>query len=357
MRAQGKRLDFSKQDFYIGIDVHKRSWAVTLRSNNIVLKTFSMNPNPKELFDFMNKRYPNGTYNSVYEAGFSGYSMHRELEDLGFNNIIVSPSEIPTTGKEKLTKTDEVDSRKLARELEKGTINGIYIPSLLQQEMRSLSRLRHQQVKKQTRIKNQIKSYLDFYGHKLPKNCEMQHWSRRFIEHLRTLEFSYDIGKEQLDIYIEELLIIRNRILQILILMKKYYRQYELYYIIDLLRTVPGVGFTVATTLCSEIMDIKRFSNNEKFASYIGLVPSTMSSGEKKKVLGLSFQFNRYLRSLIIESAWVAIRKDPALTLAYNNFLIRLSAQEAIIRIAKKLLNRIYYVLKNENEYIYSVVQ
>ena len=357
MKDQERELDFSNQDFYIGIDVHKRSWAVTIRSNNIVLKTFSMNPTPNELSDFMNKRYPNGNYHSVYEAGFSGYGMHRELENLGFSNIIVSPSEIPTTGKEKLTKTDEVDSRKLARELEKGTISGIYIPSQLQQEIRSLSRLRHQQVKKQTRIKNQIKSYLDFYGHKLPKNCEMQHWSRKFIEHLRTLEFNYDIGKEHLEIYVAELLVIRNRILQILILLKKYFRQYEKYHIIELLRSVPGVGFTVATTLYSEVMDIERFSNNEKFASYIGLVPSTMSSGEKKKVLGLSFQFNRYLRSLLIESAWVAIRKDPALTLAYNNFLIRLSAQEAIVRIAKKLLNRIYYVLKNEKEYVYSVVK
>ena len=357
MKDQERELDFSNQDFYIGIDVHKRSWAVTIRSNNIVIKTFSMNPTPKGLSDFMKKRYPNGNYYSVYEAGFSGYGMHRELESLGFSNIIVSPSEIPTTGKEKLTKTDEVDSRKLARELEKGTISGIYIPSQLQQEIRSLSRLRHQHVKKLTRIKNQIKSYLDFYGHKLPKNCEMQHWSRKFIEHLLTLEFKYDIGKEQLEIYVAELLVIRNRILQILILLKKYFRQYEKYHIIELLRSVPGVGFTVATTLYSEVMDIERFSNNEKFASYIGLVPSTMSSGEKKKVLGLSFQFNRYLRSLLIESAWVAIRKDPALTLAYNNFLIRLSAQEAIVRIAKKLLNRIYYVLKNEKEYVYSVVK
>ncbi len=135
MRDQERQLNFGNQEFYLGIDVHKRSWAVTIRSNNIVLKTFSMNPSPKELSDFMKKRYPNGNYHSVYEAGFGGYGMHRELENLGFNNIIVSPSEIPTTGKEKLTKTDEVDSRKLARELEKGTINGIYIPSQLQQEM------------------------------------------------------------------------------------------------------------------------------------------------------------------------------------------------------------------------------
>ncbi len=125
MNDQERGLDFSNQEFYLGIDVHKRSWAVTIRSNNIVLKTLSMNPTPKELSDFMKKRYPNGNYHSVYEAGFSGYGMHRELESLGFRNIIVSPSEIPTTGKEKLTKTDEVDSRKLARELEKGTIIGI----------------------------------------------------------------------------------------------------------------------------------------------------------------------------------------------------------------------------------------
>ena len=104
-------------------------------------------------------------------------------------------------------------------------------------------------------------------------------------------------------------------------------------------------------------MDIKRFSNNEKFASYIGIVPATSSSGEKERVLGLTFQFNRYLRSLLIEASWVAVRKDPALTLAYNKYLIRLSSQKAIVRIAKKLLNRIYYVLKNEKEYVCSVIE
>ncbi|VAW29607.1 hypothetical protein MNBD_BACTEROID06-626 [hydrothermal vent metagenome] len=322
----------------------------------MALKTFSMNPSAKELSEFMKKRYPKGNYYSVYEAGFSGFAAHRELESFGFKSIIVSASAIPTTAKEKIIKTDAIDSRKLARELSNETITGIYIPSLLQQELRSLCRLRFQQVKKQTRIKNQIKSYLDFYGHELPKNSEMKHWSRRFIEHLRTIEFNYDIGKEQLNIYIEELLVIRNRISQILRMIKKYFLQYKKYNIIELLRTVPGIGFVISTTFYSEIMDIKRFSNNEKLASYIGLVPSTMASGEKEKVLGLTFQFNRYLRSLLIEAAWIAIRKDPALTLAYNNYLVRLSAQEAIIRIAKKLLNRIYYVLKNEKEYVCSVV-
>jgi transposase len=315
-----------------------------------------MNPIPLELKNYMEKRYPNGKYHSVYEAGFCGFWIHRQLENYGFNNIIVSPTDIPTSGKERLTKTDEVDSRKLARGLSSGTIDGIYIPSILHQELRSLSRQRHQQMKKLVRIKNQIKSYVDFYGHILPENSEMRHWTKRFIEHLQNLEFEFDIGKEQLALYIDELLILRNRKLKILTSLKKYLKEYNMYNAIELLITVPGISFITATTFYTEIMDITRFTSTDKLASYIGLVPSISSTGEKVKVLGVSVQFNRYLRSLLVEASWVAVRNDPALTLAFNNYLIRMSKQEAIIRIARKLLNRIYCVLKNKTEYVYSVV-
>jgi len=90
MKTQSKELDFSNQEFYLGLDVHKRSWTVTIRSNNMALKTFNMNPSALELAQFMKKRYPLGKYYSVYEAGFSGYGVHRELESYGFKNIIVS---------------------------------------------------------------------------------------------------------------------------------------------------------------------------------------------------------------------------------------------------------------------------
>jgi len=357
MQSQNNNLDFSKHEFYVGIDVHKKSWNVTIRSNSIVLKTFSMNPESEGLKNYMEKNYPKGKYYSAYEAGFSGFNTHRELKQYGFNSIVVSPTDIPTSGKERVTKTDKVDSRKISRELENGNLKGIFIPSLLQQEIRSISRLRYQQVKKQTRIKNQIKSYLDFYGHKLPATPEMKRWSRKFIEYLQNLEFQYSMGKEQLEIYIEELLVIRNRIVQIMLSLKKHCTQYGLDKDIKLLRSVPGVGPITAVTIATEIIDINRFSNSEKFASYFGLVPSTNSSGEKERVLGLTFLFNSYIRSLIIEAAWISIRNDPALTLAFNNFSKRMSKQESIVRIAKKLLNRIYFVLKNNTEYVYAVVK
>ncbi|MCF6269645.1 MAG: transposase [Melioribacteraceae bacterium] len=252
------------------------------------LKTFSMNPIPKDLSNYMQKQYPKGQYYSVYfrrngfpEAGFSGYGIHRELEMLGFQNIIVSPTNIPTSSRERLRKTDEVDSRKLARELENDSLSGIYIEELLELRARLL----------------------------------------KTVKSLRKYSFEYNMDED-----------------------------------IKLLIGIPGIWFITAITLYTEIMNIERFTSLDKIASYIGLVPTTKSSGEKEKVLGLTVQYNRYLRSLLIESSWVAIRKDPALTLAYNDYTKRMSKQESIIRIAKKLLNRIYYVLKNKKEYVYSIV-
>ncbi len=68
-------------------------------------------------------------------------------------------------------------------------------------------------------------------------------------------------------------------------------------------------------------------------------------------------QHNKYLRSLLIEAAWIAVRKDPALTASFNEYIKRMSKQEAIIRIAKKLLNRIRTVWMKNTEYVCSVVK
>jgi transposase len=272
MTLQNNKLDFSNQHFYIGLDVHKKTWAVTIRSMGLELKRFSTEANPKTVYEYMQKNYPNGKYFSVYESGFCGYWIHRQLENYGFKNIVVNPAEVPTSGKEKLGKLDSIDSRKLARELENKSIKGIYIPNILQQEMRSLCRLRYQQIKKQTRLKNQIKCYLNFYGHKLPENSQMQHWSRRFIEYLKTLEFGYQIGQEQLSIYIEELISARQRLVKTIKALRKYCQQHGFYNDILLMCSAPGIGFTTAVTLYTELMDIKRFSNFEKLACYVGLI-------------------------------------------------------------------------------------
>jgi transposase len=344
-------IDYTNQDFFLGIDVHKKSWKVTVRTNGMELKTFSMDPSPEQLYGYMHKRYPGGNYHSVYEAGFCGYWIDRELKRYGFNNIVINPADVPTTQKEKSTKTDKVDSRKLARELDKGELKRIYVPDEFHQQLRSLCRLRFRVGQSQTRVKNRIKGHLAFYGYVIPDHDEMSHWSRGFIEWLKTLEFSYGMGRDYLWLCIEELESHRRRLVEILRLLRRYCREYGIWEQVKNLRSVPGVGFVTAITLYGELMDMSRFRSIDQLASYAGLVPSVSGSGERESTLGLSFRRNRYLRYLLIEAAWVAIREDPALGYVFSRLIRRMTKQEAIVRIAKKLLNRIRYVWKHKEVY------
>ena len=116
------------------------------------------------------------------------------------------------------------------------------------------------------------------------------------------------------------------------------------------------IGFVAAITLYTELFDILRFKRFDELASYVGLVPSLTSTGETSTEYGITQRKNRHLRYILIEAAWVAIRCDPALLLKYNELTKRMKNQDAIVRIAKKLLRRIRSVWLNEVPYVCAVI-
>ena len=126
--------------------------------------------------------------------------------------------------------------------------------------------------------------------------------------------------------------------------------------VIDSLTSVPGIAFITVMSLYTGIIDINRFPGFDHLASYLGLVPSVHSSGETEYTKGLTFRHNKFLRPLLIEAAWTAVRKDPAITCRYKELIKTMSKQKAIIRIAKKLLRRIRHVWINQDKYVKSLV-
>jgi transposase len=110
-------------------------------------------------------------------------------------------------------------------------------------------------------------------------------------------------------------------------------------------------------TLLTELVTIERFRSLDELASYAGLVPGERSSGEEEHDTGISPRRNPAMRHMLIESAWVAARQDPALMMAFSTLSHRMPKNQAIVRIARKLLNRIRYVLKNEQSYVKAVLQ
>jgi transposase len=348
---QLRQLDFSGQQIYAGIDVHKKSWKVCIRNKDMELNTFSPKTSPAELSAHLKKNYPGANYKVVYEAGFCGFEYQREFTKLGVDCIVVHPADVPTTDKEKQRKSDGVDCRKLSKALSESAIKGIYIPGVEQQDDRSIIRVYDQCVQDQTRYKNRIKSWLDFHGITIPDDYENKHWSRRFIIWLKAVPLATESARISLDILIKGYEDARAHVLMATRQLRALSRSDRHKLQIELLRTIPGIGQITALWLVVEIGDINRFKGLDNLCDYVGLVPKVQSSGEKEHVLGLTHRGNKGLREKLVEASWMIIRKDPAMTMAFTDFCKRMEKNKAIVKIARKLLNRVRFVMKNQKQY------
>lgn len=358
MSSKSKQLDFNGINIYSGIDTHLKNWRVTVLIEETYFKTFSMDPDAATLGSYLRRNFPNGNYFSSYEAGFCGYSVHRELEKEGIKNIIVNPADIPTTDKERKQKNDARDSNKIARSLQGGDLEAIYIPSVETQELRSVVRYRKSIVNDISRNKSRIKSFLYLHGFKIPAELDSasRHWSSNFTKWLESIRLSTDYGHSVIKGTLDTVIQLRKSLLGINKEMRRIAKTERYSTTIKYLISIPGIGLTVAMTIISELENILRFKNLDKLCSYIGLVPTTQSSGENQRIGGVTPRSNKALRAIIIESAWIAIRNDLALALVYSNLCKRMKPNKAIIRVAKKLLNRVRYVLKNQTEYKYAII-
>ncbi len=351
------KLDFTGQQIYVGMDVHKKSWSISIFTDQFEHKTFSQPPEVGMLVNYLKRNFPGAAYTSVYEAGYSGFWIHDRLQEQGVQCLVVNPADVPTKDKERANKTDRVDCRKLARSLRTGAIEGIYVPSRPKVEDRSLLRTRNAMVKKQTRCKNQIKSILCFYGIHIPDDFANGYWSKRFINWIESIRMERASGTLSLKVHLDELKHVRQTIAEMNRAIRSLAHSGDYRNNVHILKTVPGISTLTAMTLLTELYDINRFKTLDKLCSYVGLIPNTDSSGETDHKTGMTGRRNALLRFILIESAWTAVRKDPALMMAFNELCKHMTKTNAIIRIARKLLNRIRYVLKNRQEYVPAVIQ
>jgi transposase len=354
---KSNKLDFTGQPIYVGLDVHKKSWSVSILSQQCEHKTFTQPPEVDKLVYYLRRNFPGAQYHSVYEAGFSGFWIHDQLRERGIDCIVVNPADVPTKDKEQTKKRDPVDCRKLARSLRNGEIEGIYVLCRSKLEDRTLIRTRQSMVRKQTRCKNQIKAILFFYGVVIPEEREMGHWSRRFIQWIEQIRMERASGDIALKVHLEELNHLRQLIASLNRAILRLARTEEYRPAVNLLKSVPGISTLTAMILLSELGEVTRFPSLDELSCYVGLIPDTQESGEKENVGGMTQRRHSQLRWLLIEASWVAVRKDPALLMAFQEYCKRMRKTKAIVKIARKLLNRIRYVLKNQAEYVPCVIQ
>jgi transposase len=352
MAFQPKQLDFSGHDIYVGIDVHKSSWVVSIMTREMEHKTFTQPPSVGVLLQYLRRNFPGARYHCAYEAGYSGFWIYTQLCAESVECLVVHPADVPTADKEKRQKDNHRDARKLARHLRAGELHSVYVPSTQALYDRSLVRTRHALVDKQTRCKNQIKAFLSFHNIHLSDELITAHWSRLYIQQLQALTLAHDTGTQALRVLLSELVALRESIAALTKEIRRLAQSSQYRENVTHLVSLPGISVLSAMIIMTELVTLARFRSLDALVSYFGLIPSEHSTGDERTLGNITERKNPFLRRLIIESAWVAVRHDPVLLATFATLCQRMTKNHAIVRIARKLISRIRFVLRTNSDYV-----
>ena len=344
--------DFSGRDLCVGIDVHKLRWQVAVFFDGIILSNTSIEASADALISHLQKFYSGAHFHCVYESGPFGFTLYRTLQKAYIDCIVVNPADIPDTHKEQRSKTDPVDAHKLARHLAAGLLNPIHIPSEKLQKQRSLIRFRKKLWGDLVRSKNRLKSELLFQGIRIPRQYDNPHWSHNFLNWIQQQAVKDEYLKDTLLLMLEEARLLRQLLLKTERKIREMMWSDDFKHDSTILRSIAGVGPLTSMLFLLEVGDVRRFKSFDALNRFIGFCPDSHSSGENQRHTGLSLRKHSQLRTMLVEASWQLIRRDPAMLDYYRELIKRMKGQDAIIRVARKLLRRMRAVLLSDKMYV-----
>jgi transposase len=324
------------QNIYLGIDVHKKTYSVTAVKDNCAVKKVTMQAIPEVLLSFIRNYFSDYKVFSAYEAGFSGFGLHRFLLEHNIQNIVVHAGSIEVAVNNR-SKTDKRDSEKIAFQLSQGKLRSVNIPSVQRENWRAVTRVRLQLVKHKVQTSCQIKSLLHYFS-LLPYNYSKR-TSKRWLNSL-LLDLEDNIDKDlflSFKMLIEHWLhldsLIKVTEKRIKTQAKEDFKTGSVY------REMPGIGLLSSRILANELDDLSQFHSQSALFSFVGLTPREYSSGEHVKMGNISRMGNPIVRKILTESAWKAIRKDEHLNRIFERIQKNTgSRKKAIVAIARKMI-------------------
>jgi len=338
---------YKDKNLFVGIDVHKKRWVVCVRSYDLELKTFSMSPSAEELEKFLVSNYKDALFHIVYECCFSGFWIYDYFHERAYDIIVTPTNRIYRDGS--VVKTDKIDSRKLAFQHSRGLLREVKVPMMKIREYRSLFRIYDKEKMREGQILRQVRCILECKNHQL----KWEKWNKEFIEKLKLVRFQEDIFNRKFEVLIKEYEFVKEQIKDSEKRIKEIGEDEELGERIKRIEKINGIGIVSAVRLVVYLFDRKgRFESGEKVAHYVGLTPGEHSSGEEIIRSRTGLIGNRQLRSIIIQLAWVAVRKDGSLLNKFDRVYKRSGCkQKAIVAVARKLMMKVYAITEKEEEY------
>lgn len=267
----------------------------------------------------------------------------RRLAQYGHRLRIGDAAKIRTKETRK-QKHDRRDAELIARlMLENNFPDLAWVPSLQQRDQRQLLRHRHKLVRMRAQIKNQLqhiamnqgqqkkRQLWSKSGRELLEKLELEPWTARRRDDLLDLLDTMDRHCDSLDLAIQQAA--------------------EAEADARLLMTQPGIGPVISLAFLLTLGQVERFAGSRQVVSYLGLNPTEHSSGERRRMGGISKQGSSFLRVLLIQGAQSAVKGDAELGRQYCRLAGKKNKAIAKVMIARKLAVRMFWMLKTQKRY------
>lgn len=332
---------------YVGLDVHKKTIHAAIRINGQLAKCFVIPAEPKAVIKLL-AGVREGIRLVVYEAGPTGYGLARALRKEGLVIEVVAPGKTPQPAN-RGNKSDRLDCRILAEYAEKEMLVSIVIPTEQEEVDRHIIRLRDQLMKKQRRVKHQIKSMLLQFGIKEPAG--LRDWTNTSVAALGELKLNGPV-KLSLGMLVDELIFLKQQLKKLGGWLRKLSETSRYKDKAKILQTHPGVGEVTSMKYLAEMYQPGRFSKPEQAAGFLGLAPKVYQSGETRKEGGIQKSGREALRAILIEASWVWIGKDDRGRQLYRKLLRNTgNGKKAIVGVARHMAINLWCMLTRQETY------
>lgn len=359
-----------------GLDIHKKTVvACVITPEEKEIRTFStMTEDILAMVDWIKSK--GCTHVAMESTGSYWKPIYNVLEIEGLNPMVVNANHIKNVPGRK---TDVKDAEWIAGLLQHGLLQGSYIPSRKQRELRELIRYRRSLIEERAREINRMQKVLEGANIKLASVTTdiLGKSSRAMIEAIINGEedpaILSELAQKRLKNKKEELkkalngligphqrLMLKTQLAhidfldeQIALLDEEIKRRmFPFEEDLERLDTIPGVGRRTAEHIIAEIgTNMDQFPSAAHLCSWAGVAPGNNESAGKRKS-GRTRKGNEKLRSVLVEAARAAAHtKDTYLSAQYHRIAARRGANRAAVAVAHSILTIVYYLLKRKERY------
>ena len=282
----------------------------------------------------------------VIESSTNAWHVYDLLAPLVERVVVANPVKVKQIAHARV-KTDVRDTFILARLLAANLVPEVWVPPAQVREMRQLLSQRRQLVETHTGTLNRM--------HSVAHRHHLSHApGKRFNEKTTAWQKDKRLSKVeqfQLELEMENRAYIEKQISRIGKEVAKLSHQKPWAQSMTYLMQLPGFGVITAMTVLAAIGEIQRFDSARHLASYSGLTPGLEQSGTKYNEKGITKEGRKELRWALVEVAQRAVKSDPLWTRRFQALQKRMHRNQAIVAIARRLLELVWYVLTRRQPY------